>query len=475
MATTNSNAVDPNTPSTTTTTTTTTNPLHIPEIVAQLGLYLSGTYLINALLVNHTWYSALLPSLWLSIQLPSHWALEHNPHCCPSNDSVRRNCHSIRFLSCLDLLFVDALIPDCKNLIELNLSIISLKTAVILHQNANSLQSLTRQANVRQPRRHIGLQHKLFAAIASLVRLEHLRLERLQVHRLEGKDFLKTCQRLVSLHLSNFIWNLPDPCTDEFPTIQQLTLIKNKTTPMQDLEFAARCPNLKFFRWHTVDSLFETQLSVVQDLLHTRLRHLRTVAIPYSALSDEDVAAIITALPALVNLHARSSEFGRRATQAIVEFKNGIQELDICNCGVVSSDMIQAILSTCKDLEAFGGDVFDIQDLPEMEGGGWACRHLKKMQISIMTSGGKESRTRDHERMYDQLAKLTELTVLDLGTTGMATRYTYDWMELKLSSGFGRLSPLRGLEDFTVGRVYPPLGEEEREWVREHWPTAEVH
>ncbi|KAF9166936.1 hypothetical protein BGX21_005996 [Mortierella sp. AD011] len=448
----------------------TTNPLLLPEILLHLGYFLTGSDLINAILVNRTWHSILQRYVWFSVDLPTEWAIERMPESCPSRESIRYNCHFIRKLVCPDLSMVDCLVPGCTNLIELDIKIVTMGIVSLLSQNANSLKSLKRIATVHQPARDVGLRSRLFTVVALLTRLEDLWLERLEVHSVdEGYNFLVICQRLSSLRLSTFIWNLPYLSLYEFTGIQWLTLIKNKMAPMQELEFVSRCTNVRFFRWQTTNSLPEGQAPRVQSLLNSRLRYLRTLAIPYTSLSDADIAVIITSLPALVNLHAEASQFGILTTRAIVNSKRGIQELDIRSCEATTSEMIQEILSTCEDLETFGAGIFDMKDLAR---GPWVCERLSKLHISIMTtSTTDEAKSAEHERMYGQLAYLTKLEVLDLGDSKRAHRGTYDWFNLTLSSGLWRLKTLHKLESLTVHEV---LGKEEQEWICDNFPNVEI-
>ncbi|KAF9997967.1 hypothetical protein BGZ79_008339 [Entomortierella chlamydospora] len=449
--------------------TTTTNPLLLPEILLHLGYFLTGNDLTNAILVNRTWHSILQRYVWFSVDLPTEWAIERMPESCPSRESIRHNCHFIRKLACPDLSLVDCLVPGCTNLIELEIKIVTVGIVSLLCQNANSLKSLKRFGTVHQPRRDVGLRSRLFMVIASLTRLEDLWLERLEVPLDKDRNFLVTCQRLSSLRLSTSIWNLPDLSSYEFTGIQWLTLIKNKMAPMQELEFVSRCPNVRFFRWQTTNSLPEGQAPRVQSLLNSRLRYLRTLAIPHTSLSDADIAVIIMSLPALVNLHAEASQFGILTTQAIVNSKRGIQELDIRSCESTTPEMIQEILSTCEDLETFGAGIFDMKDLAR---GPWVCKRLSKLHISIMTtSTTDEVKSVEHERMYDQLAHLTKLEVLDLGDSKRAHRGTYDWFDLTLSSGLWHLKTLRKLEFLTV---HEALGKEEQEWICENIPNVEI-
>ncbi|KAF9199076.1 hypothetical protein BGZ49_010857 [Haplosporangium sp. Z 27] len=389
----------------------------------------------------------------------------------PSRESISRHCHLIRILTCPDLSLLQCLAPGCTNLLELELAIITGGIAALIQRNANSLKSLKRLASVHQPGRNIGENVKLFTVISSLTKLQHLWMEKIDISINEGHAFLKTCKRLVSLQLNGFAWKLPELSLHEFPMIQQLNFIKNKMSAMDELEFVAQCPNVRFFRWQPMNPLLQDQALHAQILLNSRLKYLRTLAIQYAALRDADIAAIVTSLPALVNLHAKCSQFGEATTQAIVSSKKGLQELDICDCEGTTSEMIQAILSSCQDLETFGGNVFDMRDLATSS---WACKRLRTLHISIMsTSMDAKDRSMEHTRMYDQIAQLRELRVLELGDVARMTRNSYDWIDLTISSGLWRLKALEKLEYVTIGGMHQPLGEEEVEWMNKNMPNVE--
>lgn len=91
-----------------------------------------------------------------------------------------------------------------------------------------------------------------------------------------------------------------------------------------------------------------------------------------------------------------------------------------------------------------------------------------------------------HQKIYNQLSRLTRLKVLDIG-------HAQDWptirkddcnpinslapvapipdtLELSLMSGLGQLATLSQLEDFGCEFVDHRIGEQEREWMSVHWP-----
>ncbi|CAO3566939.1 unnamed protein product [Mortierella alpina] len=466
-------------------------PLQLPEIIAHIGLFLARSDRAHALLVNRTWHSAIEPLLWTAIQLPTSWTIQKLPHRCPSSETVRRSCHSIRYLVSLDSSLVHELIPGCNQLRELELSVLDRRVVPLLYQNAHTLRVLSRLASVHQPQRNVARDWDFFAAIASLERIEDLRLERLAIHEEESEAFDKTCRQIHSLYLTSCVWALPplshhQVAPADFTHIQQLTMIKNKHTPMQELLFASRCPNVRFFHWKSTLQLTEEQHPLVQDLLQDRLLHLRTLAIPGSSLKDIDIAAVIKGLSALVNLHASNSCLGPDSVKAIVEHRSNLQELDIRNCSVTES-LGQDILAHCPDLQTFGCDLYDLRSL---ERGPWACKRLQKLHITIADFGGwwgseevmMRDRIRLHARMYSQLAELTELTTLELGGVDPYMIRIHEEMyaqlaelQLTLAMGFGKLGALTKLDHFATGRMYKNgLGEEEQAWAAKHWPCVEI-
>ncbi|KAF9557168.1 hypothetical protein EC968_007786 [Mortierella alpina] len=459
-------------------------PLQLPEIIAHIGHFLARSDRVRALRVNRTWRAAIEPLLWASIQLPTSWIFKKLPNVCPSHETVRRSCHFIRYLVLSDSPYMQDLIPRCNQLRELKLSVLDRGVVPLLYQNAHTLRVLSRLASVHQPLRTIVRDWDFFMAIASLERLEDLRLERLAVHEEESEAFIKTCRQIHSLYLTSCVWVLP-PLSDpqappaDFTNIEQLTMIKNKHTPMQELQFASRCSNLQFFQWKTTRQLTEAQHLPVQKLLESRLLHLRTLAIAGSSLDDIDIAAIIKGLSALVNLHASSSRLGPASVSAIVENRSNLQELDIRHCSVGES-LSQVILAQCPDLQTFGCDLYDLRALQQ---GPWACKRLQKLHMTIVDfdewRGSEdivlEDRTRVHGEMYSQLAELTELTTLELGGVDPLPHSARHEFQLTLAMGFGKLESLTKLDHFATGRMYKGgLGAEELAWAAKHWPSVEI-
>ncbi|KAG0203510.1 hypothetical protein BGX28_004229 [Mortierella sp. GBA30] len=456
-------------------------PLELPETVTHIGTFLSGTDLVNAILVNRTWHSALEPVLWISVRLPTPWIFQSMPSRCQTSASVRRHCHWIRYISVADSPLLPDLIPGCNKLLELKLSVLTPETILLISQNASTLRILSRLASVHQPQRDIAQDWGFISAIATLTKLEELQLDRLAISLDESVAFFKTCGRLHDLRLYSCFWTAtPPPMPGSevifvsnvdvaFPYLQQLTLIKNKISAMEELEFIAHCSNVRFLRWQTTFLLIPDQYQDIHELLLKRLRHLHTLDITSSSLADKDIAVIIKSLPALVNLRASSTRIGVHSVETIVQHRFNIQELEVRHCGNLEDHQMQTVLCSCPDLATFVGDQLSIQRVAECS---WMCKRLQKLQISIINQrplNNESDEAEDHARMFSQLAALTELTTLDLGSGGVCP--PEERVKLTLEMGFGKLTTLTKLECLTI---YDGLDEVEKMWVAEHWPKVDV-
>ncbi|KAG0272866.1 hypothetical protein BGZ95_011339 [Linnemannia exigua] len=159
---------------------------------------------------------------------------------------------------------------------------------------------------------------------------------------------------------------------------------------------------------------------------------------------------------------------------------------------------VVTLLRRCPNLKTLdaiwqGIDASDLLEEP------WICRSLETLRcqivgIDLLTSKGN-IRYDVHERVYDRLAEMTQLRVLDLGhefrngfdALWMATGDNglceidgrmYTWLsppipgtlELTLASGLGRLSALKKLEVFGFEGVHHRIENKEIAWMAENWP-----
>ncbi|KAF9185749.1 hypothetical protein BGZ51_002092 [Haplosporangium sp. Z 767] len=463
-----------NTSTSTEETTVSLNPLHLPEIVAHLGYFLKPKDLLNALLVNRTWHTLLEPFLWIVIRLHSKWVSTKLRARTMSGEALRRNAHLIRHLTCPDSQFINYLIPRCCNLQELELSTMEPTVIPLLNQNANSLKSLKRTAWFSHLNGGEVAKLDFFTAIASLTQLRELHLEHLEVPARELTMFLKTCAQLTTLHLRVCKWTIPESQLDvvKFEHIQTMTLFKNFHTPMQELKFFTRCPNLRSLEWWVLGKFNEDERPRIHELMSSCTRNLHTFAIHATTLDDNDLATCINALPVLPNLNLRGTRLGKYTVQAILGRISSLVELDLSGCQCLPRGFLQQILTSCPNLESFAADYYNIK-LPLSTP--WACTRLRTLHLSIVNFIKEAITTEEYNWIYGQLAALTDLKILKMGEAFLPSLAPISVMELSLAKGFDQLRTLTNLEGLWVGHMYKGLGTAETTWIKEHLPLATVY
>ncbi|KAG0264922.1 hypothetical protein BG011_005844 [Mortierella polycephala] len=455
-------------------TTASLNPLHLPEIVAHLGYFLKPKDLLNALLVNRTWHTLLGPFLWIVTRFHSRWVSTKLRTRNPSGETLRRNAHLIRYLTCPGLQFINHLLPRCCNLQELELSALGPIVVPLLNQNANSLKSLKQTAMFPHLNGDIISKWGFFTAIASLTQLRELHLEYLEIPARELYMFLKTCAQITTLHLRICRWTISEPQLDavDFEHIQTMSLLKNVQTPMQELKFFTRCPSLRSLVWWVSGKFTKDERPHIHELLSSRAGNLRTFAIHTTTLDDNDIATCIEALPTLPNLNLSGSSLGKHTVQAILGRISNLVELDLCSCKHLPRGFLQQILASCPNLESFAADYYNVK-MPLSTP--WPCTHLQSLRLSFVSFIKEAITTEEYDWIYGQLAALTYLKLLQIGEVHVPSLAPINIMELSLAKGFGQLKTLTKLEGLWVGNMYRGLGTAESTWIKEHLPLATVY
>ncbi|KAF9331322.1 hypothetical protein BG006_005824 [Podila minutissima] len=468
-----------------------TSPFNLPEIIVQLGPYLKGSSLTAVLLLNKQWNSTLTPALWEYSHFPTDWTFFRSPTQFPSLDSVRKNRHHIRTLVCDEYSpLVKALLdpnPDYKpcKILHLDLMILSSRLVPLIHNNASTLLSLIRRPSVHQAERNIPQEWSFFKVIAGNKRLQNLSLANIMLGTSLTMDpfFLETCAQISSLSLTQCIWTVPAIDSTvrtrrypSFPAIRHLDLIKTKdVSPFAEIEFLCSCPNLEELQWRPRAQFQESQYPRIQSLL-SQLCHLTTLNLNLASLTDTDIANIIRPLPALVNLFADESRFGRAAAAAILDSNTQLQRLEIRDCANLWGSTSCQLMSACKDLVEIAHDIVQVRSITDhCDQYPWECRKLKKLDISLVSQfENNPTRIEEHAKMYEQLSRLTQLEELTIGNSVRVVPRSKDSLELTMAMGFGTLRTLTKVRRFVVGRQYAGLGDDVRMWIKETWKEAHV-
>jgi hypothetical protein len=134
--------------------------------------------------------------------------------------------------------------------------------------------------------------------------------------------------------------------------------------------------------------------------------------------------------------------------------------------------MAQEILSSCPLLEEFTSTLIDATLVAK--GKPWVCLRLKSLNLSFGFEPSTISRIQP--LVLDQLSRLTRLRELRLWGEKSITVMTDSWkpMDLRLESGLGKLSTLRALEIIVWAATDQRMGEQEIDWMVEHWKCLNI-
>ncbi|KAG0341642.1 hypothetical protein BG000_008454 [Podila horticola] len=182
------------------------------------------------------------------------------------------------------------------------------------------------------------------------------------------------------------------------------------------------------------------------------------------------------------------------------------------------SDAIAYVLMKCAKLKSFVGKGHMVYATQVVEGPAWVCRDIERLHLEVQgiprnggvtdnqgQGTGEESLVLDLSKarelsigVYELIGQLTKLWELDLGgythlpdslehtragcfrsfemTFEVVDRvhpFLNNSLELSLASGLDRLAGLRNLRRIGVQEVDLSIGQEELDWMKEHWPRLE--
>ncbi|KAF9135564.1 hypothetical protein BGW39_002312 [Mortierella sp. 14UC] len=183
-----------------------------------------------------------------------------------------------------------------------------------------------------------------------------------------------------------------------------------------------------------------------------------------------------------------------------------LSSIELLSCVEASSEVLQVLLCHCSALEALvvtsNEDSGPGIHLEDAVAGTWASNKLTRLQLTVMIpESGREAKMTLLERFYRQIGALVNLVVLDLRIAtdederdedegyvtykeklfpgllklGNATKNGADrGGYLDLLAGLTRLEQLRGSFNVDPRGEGSVMGQEECEWVWEHWPRLQV-
>lgn len=303
--------------------------------------------------------------------------------------------------------------------------------------------------------------------------------------------FWRACTRFAELTLLRLtVEYSPILSTLTFPRVRHLNLettsrVQSRCLRPQDhLILMKACPQLKHLTWNTSvvllpstsDFLWEFRQAIEQN--HWPSLDSLDFCYLYSKPGGKELALLLQDFPnRLTALRLENCQFNMRSLRLLKDRKfESLRILKLLSgCGVTSK-MTLEILTSCPNIEVFRSTHIFVGDVDPSQP--WVCKRLRSLTVCFIHKESTPNRAALDQNVYTQLAKMTDLTRLDLGqysmgyTTSDSEFHLMDAMntlDLRLKAGLGQLSTLRKLRFFGFAFSFQVTGEAELSWMMEHW------
>jgi hypothetical protein len=282
----------------------------------------------------------------------------------------------------------------------------------------------------------------------------------------QQREFIQRCPNLESLTLSfcersfrlDEVMNVLSPETSPFPKLKAFAFQcpgqPSRFLESQFVKILNGCNNLTSFG--TIDILFENlPAQALIDSLASTLTRLSFDRC--SSITSVAMMKILSSCPHLVHVYCKGP-------------------LDAREILGVQRDKSEKEEFYSEMLTGYSGSRSNTRRLPKRQSlpvplhpPEWVCRNLQTLSIGI--SGLARRGPEWQQGVLRQLAKLTQLRVLDVGAIsyihGIGSR---DGLDFRLAAGLDILSSLTMLERLCFGRLWQEIGEQEIDWMVKAWP-----
>ncbi|GJJ69638.1 hypothetical protein EMPS_01986 [Entomortierella parvispora] len=501
------------------------NPLAVPELLVQIGLYLGRPTLASSIRVSRFWYNLLLPRLWYDLRIKRKEKR-------PPMDTFRKNAAYIRRLS------IDY--PLAWEMETVNMSFPYLST-LDYRSGAYEDSMLLRTYFIKK---HAATLIDVTTDAMRPPTLEALNdcpnLTRLQIHGNPLKKLFKQevwpiqewirqykslWSRLLFLSLSDLsswtehsslfketqtTWIRSSGCdnTDaDVSHIQELRICHPIASFQAYTWLIEYCPDLRRLTWvipfQTYNQLHEfspmQQLADWVQAAGPTCQHLEEIALPRLLFRNEDWRRLLSSVRRLSCLDLSKSAFNLESwniLQAHPRHLKTLQRLDLRGCSDLTGKATHAMMCEMPNLEVFrAGGIISSLDLLE-DPRPWCCLGLKELALEFMNVpegvdremlllNSDQRRARIAQSNIDEtvfvasgesedvFSLITGLRSLETLSAFSILNHYGTRQELKvpgqLDQWLGSLERLRKLGPEVVG-----IGEREKQWFRQHWPMIEI-
>ncbi|KAF9350807.1 hypothetical protein BGX26_011048 [Mortierella sp. AD094] len=455
------------------------NPLNLPEILDQIGLYLQRRDLLSCILVCKDWHCSFLP-------LIPHQAVVSFDSLINPEGTIELQMHQIQRLDFACVTTSEGLDSQgCGRLYHVKLvSFLSPKI------DKEGLDSTSEEASVKVltqmssfVQRHVNqlksielavvdyqvpLMTSLWDTISTCTRLSSLTLNSVNISEGEVSGFWVACSLLESLVLKRSTLNVSTHCKNRkdskpfFPRLKNLGLIyvSGICVGVQNW-LAQQTPNLESLTCHgsgkwddtiRLDSFLSTE-----DWVWPKLHSVDVLGL---VLDDRLLEILLGKLETVQRFIMPRTLFAAAACNALCKHhSHSVQELNFLKGMHLNSEMAQVLLESLPNLEKLSFNKIMAKDI--VEGGKWVCSRLQLLRTNISfdayegIAGAEERIKQQHMVVCKQLGELKQLEILDLKTTtGTEALRPGQWLDLRMEYGIDMMQGLAGLRWFLFAGVY---------------------
>ncbi|KAK3810254.1 MAG: hypothetical protein J3Q66DRAFT_405010 [Benniella sp.] len=441
------------------------HPLQLPEILSDVATYVPEHSLHACSLVSKLWHRVFNPHVWRNIRFHSDRRL------LPKD--VR--CHALL----VKTLNIDKTITQEYASLRLP-NLVSLELAgsfenvdfTEMFAGLSSLSHLSLDGHVQHP--------GFWLHVHGLLSLKSLAISGTKIDKKDINIFWSLCTRLERLRLGwESLHNKGIVSFMEFPFLKEIDVsyIREDEVPIV-LALTQRCPGLQEISWFSFDTSLDAQFipAFIQSLGAGTWPALESIAFGAMDSTNEDLTRIMEGMRRITELSMGGGP-GLFRSNSMEQLRPHFQHLKLLNLGSakdVSSQMAQEVLSSCPLLVKLRVPQIDAMDI--VQGQSWVCLGLR--ELSVFFSFDPSTIEFSQTLVMDQLSKLTRLEELNLAwerpsgaTVGPMFQESID---LRLENDLGRLWNLRRLRHISFTYTKQKMGEQEINWILEHWRSLEL-
>ncbi|KAK3810167.1 MAG: hypothetical protein J3Q66DRAFT_443713 [Benniella sp.] len=461
------------------------HPLELPEILSHVASYVHRRSLPVCARVSKAWHQAFIPFIWEDIH-PRYPKYNR-----PGLEAVRKHCHLVKTLT-LDAHNHRNLCSLARypNLQSLSVSRIPEPTELLLYHHASLLQLTLKNVPIvsgtwatllqLENLTDLGLYHMEIQETTTSTTETETETE-METTETDMDRFWQLCTRLERLTC----FSLDIRChpgqlfSMTFPRLKELQIRRREVIDHTVfLELMKRCPNLTTCVWATLlVSRHPTPPELVEAMAAKTWPHLHRFHLESHPIYTKEACKIIGGMERITSL-ALSCPPSALQPETMDHLRLHFAYLTVLRWiwprAVDDSATAQVILASCPCLVRFSGNWITAATIAK--GAPWVCLGLRTL---IITPIFDSSTIQDIQpRVFEQIARLERLEVLRLWDPNPRDDFQpylfQKSVDLRLTYGLGKLSTLRWLRYIAFNFSHQRMGEQEMDWILEHWTSLEM-